>query len=211
MKDVILKHIELNEKYHDTKERMAWIASSVYFTFSLFVLNWLFEHRNLFICCKQSFLMTIPLLFIYICALCFISLQFKMRWDSVNKAGALKEVLKKIRRDDFIASLPDKIDSELYKLEKKEKFISTNKEDENKVIIIVVHMRNMFIIFLFIILLPILILIIYIMVRKIILIRLNRINKTKHRCEIDQRYRTEIPTYVISTIFLLAQLYLIWL
>ena len=39
------KHIEMNENYHDKKEEMAWIASSIYFAFSLLMLRWLIDEN----------------------------------------------------------------------------------------------------------------------------------------------------------------------
>jgi len=35
MIETLLKLYELNEKYHDTKEKMAWLASSLYAVFSV--------------------------------------------------------------------------------------------------------------------------------------------------------------------------------
>lgn len=39
MKDIVLKLYELNEHYHDTKEKMAWLGSSLYVAFSVTIIT----------------------------------------------------------------------------------------------------------------------------------------------------------------------------
>ncbi len=36
-----------NEQYHDTKERVVWLAGVIYFTFSVFVILWLPDHKDI--------------------------------------------------------------------------------------------------------------------------------------------------------------------
>ena len=178
MENIILKNIEMNENYHDKKEKMAWIASSIYFAFSLLILRWLIDET---IDGYQKIMLLVLLAVIYTSALCFISLQFKLRWESVEKSDALREVLRNLKDLDLAPSFPDK--SEHY-LE-----IERNK-DENK--------RKMWLILLLTISFPILLL-------------SYAVYKLLGGCkwQIDSRYRTEIPTYTIITYFFIAQLILL--
>jgi hypothetical protein len=41
MTDIVLKHMELNENYHQVKENLAWLATSLYLVFSVEVIKWL--------------------------------------------------------------------------------------------------------------------------------------------------------------------------
>lgn len=41
VKDILIAPYNLNEQYHNTKERVVWLAGVVYFTFSVFVMRWI--------------------------------------------------------------------------------------------------------------------------------------------------------------------------
>ena len=93
IENILLKLYELNERYHDTKEKMAWLGSSLYFAFSLAIL------RILFIKEMQNFIKQDPwviigfLLAICVFALLFINFQFKKKRNSVVYTGELEKQL----------------------------------------------------------------------------------------------------------------------
>ncbi len=116
MKDVILKHIELNDKYHDMKERMAWVAISIYMGFSVLLIRWLIETKCVF---DPTWPIIVGLTIIYICVFCFIMLQFEHRWMSVDKSTALENVLR-ISNGTSISKFPDILIDELVKEQNKQ-------------------------------------------------------------------------------------------
>jgi len=85
MKDIIIKLYELNEHYHDTKEKMAWLASSLYAAFSVAIITWLFSKEIYKIhILKLNSIINIILFFIiivvvFICAILFICFQYKKK------------------------------------------------------------------------------------------------------------------------------------
>ena len=86
VRDVILKELEFAETYHDQKTHSAWIASSLYFTFSIgFITYW----PKIVNDPLTDILATIACSGILICAMSFVSLQFKGRWDAVVRSGML--------------------------------------------------------------------------------------------------------------------------
>ncbi len=86
MDDMIIKLYELNEHYHDTKEKMAWLGSALYFTFSLAIMRILFikEMQNFI---KQDqwvpWIIGILLAAICGCALWFVNLHYKKKRISI--------------------------------------------------------------------------------------------------------------------------------
>ncbi len=117
MKDTILKHIELNESYHNTKERMAWVASTLYFGFSVLLIKWLLSGKAVL---NQNIpVVVVGLTIIYICALCFVLFQFEHRWDSVYKTKALLNVLRK-SDGRMYSEFPEILEDEM-EVEKKKK------------------------------------------------------------------------------------------
>ena len=117
MKDILLKLYELNERYHDTKEKMAWLGSSLYFAFSLAIL------RILFIEGIQKIINGCPLIIVGFltvicgCALWFINIQYKKKRISVGISN------------EFMEILPDKTLTDENKLEKMIKCINEINDD----------------------------------------------------------------------------------
>ncbi len=84
--EVIMGLIEKEDDYHDRKERMAWIAGALYFTFSAVFIYWLFNLKYFHIWYEKWGLAAISI-GVWLGATIFISLQFKSRWDSVDRTN----------------------------------------------------------------------------------------------------------------------------
>ena len=74
--EVFLKIYVLNEAYHEKKERMAWVASTVYYTFALAVVTWLFSNPPQ---PANAPLLTAFVSVVFVSALSFTTLQFSSR------------------------------------------------------------------------------------------------------------------------------------
>ena len=95
--DMIIKLYELNEHYHDTKEKMAWLASSLYAAFSVTIITWLFNKE---ICEIQSLPFLIIEIGAFICALWFIIFQYKKKKISVLITGEYEKIILNKNLDD---------------------------------------------------------------------------------------------------------------
>ena len=93
MKQTVLAHIELNEKYHDSKEKMAWTGASLYLIFAFATIKWLLNESSS-LDPLETPIAIIVLVTVLLGALAFTSFQFRHRWQSTCKAAALKEVLR---------------------------------------------------------------------------------------------------------------------
>jgi hypothetical protein len=105
VKDAILKHIELNETYHEVKERLAWLASVFYVSFSIASIEQFHKLGN-----YKPGLTLLFLLTVYLAGLGYTSFQFRHRWQSVYTAYALKDMLKDCNNDDPISLFMVKYD-----------------------------------------------------------------------------------------------------
>ena len=100
MRDMIIKLYELNERYHDTKEKMAWLGSSLYFAFSLAIL------RILFIDGMQKIIKKYPggivffVLAIFGCALWFVIFQYKKKKISVGISNEFMDIVSNNKLSD---------------------------------------------------------------------------------------------------------------
>jgi type IV secretory pathway TrbL component len=104
MKEAVFRKIELNEHYHQSKETMAWVASSLYLGFSVAVIKWLFEKP---LCVSQNIFSTIILSVVYLAALAFITFQFRHRWQSVYESYALNDLLKECTDEAPVSAFPE--------------------------------------------------------------------------------------------------------
>ncbi len=89
--DMLRTLYERNEQYHDIKERVVWLAGVVYFTFSVFVLRWIPDHKDIW--AKGKLLPILTMVFLtlmFIVTIVFIICQTK------EKAGTVK-ITKKLR------------------------------------------------------------------------------------------------------------------
>lgn len=176
--EVLLKMIAEEAEYHSKKETLAWIASSVYFAFSLFLLNWLFHNP---LCGLQKWALVALLTIIYVAALSFISLQFLGRWQSVERYDAYNSILRSTEVTRSIRAFKKRIQEEIEKRQ-------------------VQRRRHIWEILLFSFYL-------FIVVPWVIVVLSDhKKSKKGSRPCIDSRYRTEIPTYAIITAFFAAQL-----
>ncbi len=96
MDDMIIKLYELNERYHDTKEKMAWLGSSLYFAFSLAILRILFI-KGMQKIIEQGqwvpWVIGILLASICGCAVCFICLQYRKKRISVGISNEFMDIV----------------------------------------------------------------------------------------------------------------------
>ncbi len=90
---MLIKLYELNERYHDTKEKMAWLATSLYAAFSLAILRIFFTEGVKAFIKDQPGLIVIILLIIFCCALRFINFQYKKKRISVGISKGFMEIL----------------------------------------------------------------------------------------------------------------------
>ncbi|MEW5813775.1 MAG: hypothetical protein AB1798_00025 [Spirochaetota bacterium] len=176
MIDLILKKIELNENYHQNKEKMAWIATSLYLTFTIVSFRWL--HNRSFDYFEEELLTILILAVTYLSALSFVSFQFRHRWQSVYESYALLNLLRQIDTDTAVNLFPDLYNNAM-ETEKNKR--------ENK--------RRPFAIMILTLLFPI-------MATVYLIYRIFGGKKDV----IDSRYHTEIPTYAILTYFFLVQI-----
>ena len=91
--ELLIKEKERKEKYHEEKERMAWLAGTLYYGFCLLIINYAIGLKG-----RLSTLHGVVLLLlsfvIFTAALRFVWLQFTMRWIANDDTVALNEVLR---------------------------------------------------------------------------------------------------------------------
>ena len=221
IKDVILKEYELTDAYHDQKAHSAWIASTVYFAFSIGFFSFWKEPG----CIVTSIFATFLCFVVFSCAMSFISLQFKHRWDSVIRTGMYHWLF-----DNKWRKIGD------YNNYRKFKNCFDELEDKNQKLGITKE-RKVFDILWMTILLPVILPANFFFMmnakkkladieeqikeikyertqnaspvtdREKLLYRQKRRRKAGL---IDTKYRTEIPAYSISFYFFIAQLLLVW-
>lgn len=89
-KEVFIKLYELNEKYHDTKEKRAWIAVSFYAAFTLGVANVPLDD----LISSIGYLVTVIIpTIIFVCVYLFIDFQYRQKRISVALEGRLNKIL----------------------------------------------------------------------------------------------------------------------
>lgn len=89
-KDILMKLVEVEDNYRDQKERLAWLATSIYSAFSIVLIPWLIRKH---FASLQEFLIAFLLGIVYIAILVFVSMHFKSRWIASVKGGTLREFL----------------------------------------------------------------------------------------------------------------------
>ncbi len=189
--EYVLRLIEREDRYHEKKESMAWIAGSVYFTFSIGVISWIVSSGMVRAPHNLKMLLMFGLLLFYICALIFVTLQFKSRWNSVSHTATFNKAF----QDGDIKNMKDIID--FYKFWEQDK--STYKK------------RNKLLMVLMTLLLPVIMVIFVIIIAPLRLLFLRFKPKSRFfagvakffkKDLIDSRYMTEIPVYTIMSLFL---------
>ena len=118
MKDAILKHIELNETYHEAKERLAWLATVFYVSFSVAsIVSFSVASIEQFlkICNFEPGLTLLFLVTVYLAGLGYASFQFRHRWNSTCITYALRRMLKDYQKEDPVSLFTDKFEEAVKK------------------------------------------------------------------------------------------------
>lgn len=105
MLDVFLKLYDLDQHYHDQKEKRAWLATSGYIGFSLIAIKWLASQDIHSFWVYQRWWLTACIFTVYACAMSFILLQFMGRWQAVARIGAYNRIIYRIQERKQIPSL----------------------------------------------------------------------------------------------------------
>lgn len=103
MEDFIRTEYELNEKYHDTKERVIWIAYTLYYAYSIGLSKYLLELKKNNINNKFGYLIFVFDIVIFVLSTIFLYMQSKRKYISVLKT----EVIRKIIADGNIEIVRD--------------------------------------------------------------------------------------------------------
>ncbi len=180
MINLIIKKMELNEQYHQAKEKMAWVATSLYLTFTLVSFKWL--NNESYYSISEAFPTILILLVVYLSALSFVTFQFRHRWQSVYESYALVDLLRQVDDSSQIRSFPDLF---------KNKMEEHKAKRENK--------RRPFLIMILTLLFP----------AVAISFLIYRVFGGRKDI-VDSRYHTEIPTYALMTYFFIVQLSIIY-
>ena len=91
-KEVFMKLYELNQKYHDTKEKRAWIAVSFYALFSAAIFSLSSGNDNP---CSVCAVIAILLTVIFVCVGIFVWFQYRQKRVSVEYEKELEKILSK--------------------------------------------------------------------------------------------------------------------
>ena len=126
-KEVFLKLYELNQKYHDTKEKRAWIAVSFYDLFSAAIFSFSSINDN---SCPACAVIAIFLTVIFVCVAIFIWFQYRQKRVSVKYDDELSKYLSKGSRvtdkeiENYFKSAVD-INTKRVKREKFDKLVES--------------------------------------------------------------------------------------
>jgi len=209
MKEEIKLLYDINERYHDKKEEMAWVAASLYFTFSIAIF---LNFKNQALCITQKITLTVFLSIIYFCLITYINLQFRCRWDSVDKSFYLLKEIEKLINSTEIS------DDYLFDINHS-KSTSRNTGEIFLLSILFPIFVAVFLILGIIKMITYLFYKIYYGIWKVCKKQIPKKNEIISRiCEysirssntFDSRYRSEIPAYSLSLYFLIGQLIIIW-
>ena len=90
--DLIKQRLEFTNSYHSEKENMAWLASTLFYGFCLAIISFLLgaikppEAMDLIvIACGTTV--------VFISAMVYINLQFRMRWQANDWTASINKVL----------------------------------------------------------------------------------------------------------------------
>ena len=93
LKNFILKEYELNEQYHDTKEKSLWVAFALYYTYCVASTGYFLEiyNRNNYI--RVGPLVVLINILIFVLFSLFIEMQGKRKCISVLKSTELNRII----------------------------------------------------------------------------------------------------------------------
>lgn len=93
MKDIIKIEYELNEKYHDTKERVIWIAYTLYYAYTIGLSKYLLEVKKNYINNKIGYLIFFFDIIIFVLSTVFLYMQCKRKYVSVLKTEKIRNII----------------------------------------------------------------------------------------------------------------------
>lgn len=113
-KEILLKEYELNMSDHDRKEKMAWLASTLYFTFCLAVISFILGNDNINrisaeLNCLTKWVIICSMIIIFICVILFVGYQYDRKNKSNNNIYEMQEYFKRNVKNDKIYCLLKKI------------------------------------------------------------------------------------------------------
>jgi hypothetical protein len=127
MKEMIKLDFKLNEKYHDTKEKVIWIAFGLYLTYSASIIKFVVEKKDLLLGYDIYFLIFILDIIISIFSFLFIVLQVSRKYMSVLKSQKIRYIISRNNDQDIInwfACSQFEIEKELGENNRKNIFLS---------------------------------------------------------------------------------------
>ncbi len=110
-KELLLKEYELNNNDHDRKENMAWLASTLYYTFCIAVIGFILSNENIknelnSISCLLKWFIICLLIIIFICVNLFVGYQFDRKYKSCLNIRYLQNIL--LKNKEIINKLNDR-------------------------------------------------------------------------------------------------------
>ncbi len=93
MTDRLIKLYELNEQYHDTKEKRAWLATTFYAAFCSAVIKWATTIENVETLQKYGWPILVLSVVIFLCVFFFNWFQYRKKRASVKIEGFIAEEL----------------------------------------------------------------------------------------------------------------------
>ena len=173
--EVLMRLIDKEDRYHQVKENMAWVAVPFYAGFAGAVSIWYWKNP------QQPPLTTafgVGLIIIYLCVLVYVQLQFRSRWDSVNRTNRYTRQLRSM--------VPQLFETKQYAPEQE---------------------RNPIAILFFTILFPFLaVFLLFPWAAFYFYEKEKNPESTTPRDALSTRYLTEIPVYTILLVLLIAQI-----
>jgi len=109
--DWLKAEIALNDSYHNHKETMAWVATAFYLPA---ILGLAYSANRMGLHCAWQIVFAVVLFFLSAIILCFLCMQFKMRWEAADAAIGLRRVMaqacnhtKPLSKEDLEPDLKD--------------------------------------------------------------------------------------------------------
>ena len=100
--DLIKQRIEMTDRYHASKERMAWLASTLYYGFCLAIISVLLNSK-LHLNTIQAIIIMIGSIAVFVGAIIFVHWQFTMRWHANDWTSAVLKLRANYRQTDSVA------------------------------------------------------------------------------------------------------------
>jgi hypothetical protein len=100
--DLIKQRIEFTHRYHSEKENMAWLASTLFYGFCLAIISFLLgvkKHPE----AMDLVVIALGTTVVFIGAMVYINLQFRMRWQANDWTASIDEVLNRYSQRYTIA------------------------------------------------------------------------------------------------------------